>query len=88
MDNNSEIPDGWVMSDEMAKKVSEALDRKSFIPEDELQDALEDMARDIALIEPNPEDWAGCDIISNILPPIADKKLTQTINHHFECICQ
>jgi hypothetical protein len=27
--------------------------------EDELQDALEDMARDIALIEPDPEDWGG-----------------------------
>lgn len=76
------------MPDDLAKKVSEALNRKSITPEDELADALDEMARDIALIEPDPKDWAGCDIISNILPPIADKKLTQTNNHHFECICQ
>ncbi|MGB5843574.1 MAG: hypothetical protein WBG94_03935 [Anaerolineales bacterium] len=31
--------------------------RKFITPEQELQDALDEMARDIALIEPNPEDW-------------------------------
>ena len=31
----------------------------SVTPEDELADALEDIARDIALIEPDPRDWAG-----------------------------
>ena len=45
------------MLDDLAKKVSEALNKKSISPEDELVDALEDMARDIALIEPNPADW-------------------------------
>jgi hypothetical protein len=41
----------------MAKKVSEALNRKSITPEQELQDALDEMSRDIALIEPDPKDW-------------------------------
>jgi hypothetical protein len=57
MDNNSDLPEGWVISDEMAKKVSEALNRKSITPEQELQDALDEMSRDIALIEPDPKDW-------------------------------
>ena len=42
------------MPDYMARKVSEVLNKKPISPEDELADALEDMARDIALIEPNP----------------------------------
>jgi len=54
MDNNAEIPDGWSMPDDLAKKVSEALNRKSITPEDELQDALEEMARDNASIVPDP----------------------------------
>jgi hypothetical protein len=33
------------------------LNNKPISPEDELADALDDMARDIALIEPNPADW-------------------------------
>jgi hypothetical protein len=33
------------------------LNNKPISPEDELADALEDMARDIALIEPDPQDW-------------------------------
>jgi hypothetical protein len=37
--------------------VRDALTRKSITPEQELQDAVEEMARDIALIEPDPEDW-------------------------------
>ena len=35
------------------------LNNKPLTPEDELADALGDMARDIALIEPNPGDWGG-----------------------------
>jgi len=35
------------------------VNKKYITPEDELQDALEEMARDIALIEPNPVDWGG-----------------------------
>jgi hypothetical protein len=45
------------MPDDLPKKVIGALTRKSVTPEDELQAALEDMARDIALIEPNPLNW-------------------------------
>ena len=59
MDNKSDVPDGWEMPDNQAKNVSEALNRKSTTPEDELQAALDDMACDIALIEPNPQDRAG-----------------------------
>ena len=35
------------------------LNKKSIRPEDELSDALEEIARDIALIEPDPQDWGG-----------------------------
>ena len=59
MENDSKIPDSWAMPDDLAKKVNETLNRKSVSPEDELADALEEMARDIALIEPDPVDWAG-----------------------------
>jgi len=45
------------MPDDLAKKISEVLNHKPITPEDELSDAQEDMARDIAIIEPNPEDW-------------------------------
>ncbi len=41
------------------KKISEVLNNKPISPEDELADALGDMARDIALIEPNPRERAG-----------------------------
>ena len=42
------------MPDDLARKVSEVLNKKPISPEDELQDELGDMARDIALIERNP----------------------------------
>jgi hypothetical protein len=47
------------MPDDLAKKISEVLNNKPISPEDDLADALGDMARDIALIEPDPMDWAG-----------------------------
>ena len=47
------------MPDDMARKVNERLSRKTLRPEDELSDALEEMTRDIALIEPDPRDWGG-----------------------------
>jgi hypothetical protein len=59
MNNNAEILDGWAMPDDLAKKVSKAQNNNPISPEDELADALEDMARDIALIEPDPRDWGG-----------------------------
>jgi len=42
-------PPGWSLPDHQAKKVSEALNRKSITPEDELANALDEMARGIAL---------------------------------------
>ena len=45
------------MPDDLAKKISEVLNNKPISLEDELADALGDMARDIALIELNPVDW-------------------------------
>jgi hypothetical protein len=51
MKNNSDIPDGWAMPYDLAKKISEVLNKKSITPGDELQNALDDMVRDIALIE-------------------------------------
>jgi hypothetical protein len=59
MSDDSKIPDSWAMPDDLAKKVSETLNKKRITPEDELADALEEMARDIALIEPNTKDWGG-----------------------------
>jgi hypothetical protein len=41
----------------MARRISELVNKKPYAPEDDLQDALDEMARDIALIEPNPADW-------------------------------
>jgi hypothetical protein len=58
MENNKpDLPEGWAMPDDLAKKISEVLNNKPVSPEDELAYALDDMARDIALIEPNPVDW-------------------------------
>ena len=54
MDNDPKIPTSWAMPDNLAKKVSETLNNKRITPEDELADALEEMARGIGLIEPVP----------------------------------
>jgi hypothetical protein len=48
------------MPDDLSKKISEVLNNKPISPEEELQDAQDEMARDIALIEPNPDNWGGC----------------------------
>ena len=55
--SENDLPPGWAMPDDLAKKISEVLNHKPITPEDELSDAQEDMARDIALIEPDPKDW-------------------------------
>ena len=52
-----ETPPGWSLPDDLAMKVNETLKKKSITPEEALQDAFDVMARDIALIEPNPVDW-------------------------------
>ena len=59
MENDSKLPDGWAMPDDLARTVSETLNKKPITPEEELADTLEEMVRDIALIEPDPADWAG-----------------------------
>ena len=59
MDNKPDLPEGWAMPDDMAEKLNEALNQKPNTPEDQLQAALDEIARDIALIEPNPVDWGG-----------------------------
>jgi hypothetical protein len=59
MNNNPDVPEGWAVPDDLAKQVKEALNRKSITPEQEFQDALDEMARDIALIEPDPQNWGG-----------------------------
>ena len=49
LDCKYEIPDGWAMPDDLAKKISEVLNNKTITPEDEFADALDKMALDIAL---------------------------------------
>ena len=58
MANNPDLPEGWAMPEYMAKRVSESVNKKPVSPEDKLQKALDEVARDIALIEPEPKDWA------------------------------
>ena len=45
------------MPNDLAKLVNETLNKKSITPEDELADAPDEMARDIAILEPSPGDW-------------------------------
>ena len=49
--------DDWGISDDQAEKVKEALSKKSIRPEDAVQKAVKELARDIAIIEPDPLDW-------------------------------
>ena len=57
MSKNPVIPDTWGIPDDQANKVREALSKKSIRPEDAVQKSLEEIARDIAIIEPDPGDW-------------------------------
>ena len=65
MNKNPTIPDTWGIPDDQANKVIEALSKNSIRPEDRLQQAIEESARDIAIIEPDPEDWGWC--VNNLL---------------------
>jgi hypothetical protein len=40
MTKNPDVPEGWAVPDDLAKKISEVLNIKSITPEDELSDAL------------------------------------------------
>ena len=59
MNNKPDLPDSWAMSDDLSKKISDVPNKKPISPSGELADALEDLVRDIALIEQNPLDWLG-----------------------------
>ena len=54
--DKSDLPEGWAMPPEMAKRLNEGLNKKSESPENKLQKALDEMARDIAILEPDPSD--------------------------------
>ena len=56
MSDDYKKPDGWAMPNDLSKKVSKTLNKKSINPEEELADAIEEMAWDIALIEPDLQD--------------------------------
>ncbi len=51
------IPETWGITGSQAKKVKAALNNKSTRPEDAVQKGLGEIARDIAIIEPDPSDW-------------------------------
>lgn len=57
MDDKPHLPDGWAMPKGLANQVEEELNKKPITPEDKLQDALGEIARDMAIIESNPLDW-------------------------------
>jgi hypothetical protein len=67
MINNTDLPDGWVMPDDLAKKVCEALTIKSITPDDELKDSL-DKVRSYMV---------------DILPGMAGSKLVIGIDREF-----
>jgi hypothetical protein len=46
----------WAILDDLAKKVSEVLNKFPITPEDEIRDVFDDMAWNITLIEPDPFD--------------------------------
>ena len=58
--SNNDIPSGWAMPDDMAERINEVINRKiNTFPFDELRDALDQTAGELAQIEPDPRDWIG-----------------------------
>jgi len=45
------------MPEEQANKISKQFDKKNITPEDALQKGIDEIARDITIIEPDPKDW-------------------------------
>ena len=86
MDNDSKILDSWAMPDDLSKKIGEVLNNTPFSPEDELAKALGEMARDIALIEPDPLDWGGwIEILMEKMEVEADeRRLISNYEHSLE----
>ena len=48
-----------MLSDNLAERISELVNKKSYGPEDDLKEVIDDLVRDIAIHEPNPIDWRG-----------------------------
>ena len=60
MTDKSDLPDGWAMPDDMAKRINDVLSQRPRpTPLDELIDAIKQMGSEIADVEPEPGDWAG-----------------------------
>ena len=57
--NDNDIPLGWAVPDDWARKMKEAKAKKTPQPFDELQESLNQAACEIAQLEPAPSDWAG-----------------------------
>ena len=49
MNNDDHVPEGWTVPDDMSEWFKKSVNRKPYAPEDDLQEALDDIARDIAL---------------------------------------
>jgi hypothetical protein len=58
MSKTPDIPETWGIPSDQANKVKAALNKKTTRPEDAVQHALAEIARDIAAIEPDPADWS------------------------------
>ena len=43
----------------MSEWLRKSENKKSYAPEDDLQEAIEDLARDITILEPDPVDWGS-----------------------------
>ena len=52
-----DVQDDSVMPIDLTRRISELVNKKPYALEDDLQEAIDEMARDIALIEPDPRDW-------------------------------
>ena len=62
LSNYPDIAECWGVSDDQANNALKALSKKSIHHEDAIQKDIEELARDIAIIEPDPEDggwWVG-----------------------------
>ena len=57
MDSDLDLPEGWAIPDYMARRISDLVNKKPITPQNKLRDVLDEMAPDIALIEPDPVDW-------------------------------
>ena len=82
MTKNPSIPDTWGIPDEQATKVQQALSKKSIRPEDALQKTIEDLARDIAIIETDPMEWGWW--VGYLLETLEGESLKRMMINDFE----